>query len=390
MLAIVLAASFLVLSGWVVRHGDPASGGWAPGSSDHVSHWSSAILLRHRGFELYRRPIDEICLPVSPSEGDNGCNIPERAGKRPLYPNWRELPRPYPPGWALWHAPAAMLWETTSISFGALNRLVVVQDLLGAHLALYVLAAALLLPNAVARRAGEIPDEGAAIAVRMFVVVLVGQELLRWAMLGFYDPIAVFCAVVAIERLASHRDVDALVWFSLAAFLHHRTLWIAPVAALAAARAARERALFARGALARLSFAFVLMASSALSLWLVRPALATFPRTNPLFELAFDPRAPEHWNYVIPLLVVSAVLLHARALLVASVVAFQTFVVLHAQQSQGWHALSLAPVFVLARSAPGRHRGTEVAVAALFLVESRQIFRHLPLPGRFLAALFGG
>ncbi len=381
-LAVLLAASWLVLSGWVLRFGDPASGAWRPGTTDHSSHWSTAILFRHRGFDVYRRPIAEICPLVEGS----GCNIPERAGKRLLYPNWREYPRPYPPGWALWHAPAAVAWETTSISYSMLNRLVIVQDLVGAHLALYALAVALLLP----RPGPSEREDGAAVTVRLFVVVLVGQELLRWAMLGFYDPIAVFFAVLAVIRLAERRDVDAVVWLSCAVFLHFRALWLAPVLVFAIVRAAREGALFARPALARTSCAAALLASSGAAFVLVQPSLASFPQTNPLFRLAFDPKNEAHWDFVVPVVVASAVLLHARALLVASVVAFQTFVVLRAPQSQSWHALGLAPVFALARVAPGRHRGTEVAVAALFLVEARQIFRLAPLPGGWLAALFGG
>src|SRR5690606_25198067 len=142
-------------------------------------------------------------------------------------------------------------------------------------------------------------------------------------------------------RLGERHDVDAIVWMSCETFLHFRALWLSPVLTFAIVRAARDSTLLARAALPRTNFASILLALAGVSFLLVQPSLASFPQTTPLFRFSFDPLNEAHWDFLVPIALAWAVLLHARAALVASVVAFQTFVVLRAPQSQGWHALAL-------------------------------------------------
>ncbi len=66
--------------------------------------------------------------------------------------------------------------------------------------------------------------------------------------------------------------------------------------------------------------------------------------------------------------------------------AWQLFMVTRTPQVQPWHALSLLPLLVLARFSGTR--AAEVAAGAIFLVECRQIFDVVPLPGAWLAAIF--
>jgi hypothetical protein len=379
----IVALSFLLLASFVWNHGKVPNGGWSGGSSDHYSHWSSAILFYHRGVAIYRQPLYKIC-PEVPAEGiytlvakGDVCNIPERAGERPLTTNWRQFPRPYPPGWLLWHAPAALLYEHTALSFYTINRLMVMRDLLAAHLAIAALAAILLL-----RRPGERRASGTVLAVRAFVVALAGQELVRWSLLGYYDAIAVAAAIVGIMRLRDRRDPDAALWFALAMFLHYRAIWIcAPLLVLTLVRVDR-------GERAKLVAPLVLLLLTAGAFLLVRPALRTFPHTNPVFWFHFDRMNAEHWNLVVPLVIAFAFLLGTRAYLVAAVAVFQLYVVSRTLQVQPWHALSLIPLIALARVRPGKGGAGELAAAVLFLVESRQIFEVTPLPGAWLGAIF--
>ncbi|MBI2388073.1 MAG: hypothetical protein HYV09_00525 [Deltaproteobacteria bacterium] len=130
-----------------------------------------------------------------------------------------------------------------------------------------------------------------------------------------------------------------------------------------------------------------MLAMAAGALLLVRPALRAFPATNPLLWFTFDARNAEHWNFVLPLAIAIAVLAFTRAFVVLGVVAFQLWLALRTPQAQPWHALSLLPLYALART----HRSggaTEVAAAAIVLVECRQIFEVAPLPGVWLAAVF--
>jgi len=381
----IVAVSWIVLCSFVWNHGKVPNGGWSPGASDHYSHWSSAILFYHRGVAIYRQPLFKICPEVAAegiytlvAKGDV-CNIPERAGKRPLTTNWRQFPRPYPAGWLLWHAPAAILYEHTALSFYTINRLMVMQDLLAAHLAIAALAALLLLP-----RPGERRASGTILAVRAFVIALAGQELVRWTLLGYYDAIAVAAAIVGIMRFRDRRDADAALWFAIAMFLHYRALWIcAPLFGLCALRAFGDREA-RRGLIAP----GVLLALTIGTFLLVRPALRTFPHTNPVFWFHFDRMNPEHWNLMLPLVLAFAFLIGTRAYLVTLVAVFQLYVVSRTLQVQPWHALSLIPLIALARVRPGRGGTGELAASVLFLVECRQIFEVTPLPGAWVAAIF--
>ncbi len=382
-LIVIVAVFWIVLSSFVWRHGKFPNGAWAEGSSDHYSHWSSAILFYHRGVAVYREPLYKLC-PEVPADGvytlvarGDVCNIPERAGMRPLTTNWRQFPRPYPPGWLLWHAPVALLHEHTALSFYTLNRLMITQDLLAAHLAILALAALLLLP-----RPGERTSHG-AMALRAFVVALAGLELVRWGMLGYYDAIAVAAALVGVMRLRDRRNVDAMFWFSVAMFLHFRALWIcAPLLVVCGGRAA-----LAREPLRRFVAPVSLLALSIGAFLLVRPALAHFPKTNPVYYFWFDRMNPEHWNIAVPMVLAFALLLVTRAYLVALVAAFQWFVISRTLQVQPWHALSLLPLVALARVRPGRG-AAEVAAVAIFLVQCKQVFDVSPLPGTWVAAIF--
>ncbi|HEU4405052.1 MAG TPA: hypothetical protein VFS43_07150 [Polyangiaceae bacterium] len=388
-LAVALSVSFAALAAWTWRRGAFPSGGWAGGSSDHFSHYNSAIVLFHRGLDVWRKPLVDVC-PPAPAAGVYGefpahdvCNLPERGESRPLVMNWRQFPRPYPPGWALWHAPAALLHEATSVGVYALNRLVVIQDLLAAHGALGLLALILF-----SRRPGEPPPDGATFLLRAFTLALAGGELLRWSMLGYYDVAAVALALLAVLRLRDGRDADAAAWLAAALFLHFRTLWLAPLFAWIA----RRLLLAGRGALAagrgRLALAAALVALALGAFALVRPALADFPPTSPVFRFRFDPKNAEHWNLVVPLALAFWGLARARAFLVGAVAAFQLFVLTNTPQAQAWHSLFLLPVLALARTAPGARRGAELATCALFVVECRSIFGQAPLLGSWLASLF--
>jgi len=383
-LCAILAVSFALLGSFVWKHGSMPNGAWAAGSSDHYSHVSSAILFYHRGVAIYREPLYKLC-PEVPAEGvyalvakGDVCNIPERAGMRPLTTNWRQFPRPYPPGWLLWHAPVAALHEHTALSFYTVNRLIVLQDVFAAHLAILALAALLLLPRPDAER-----PSSAVLAMRAFVVALAGLELVRWAMLGYYDGIAVAAALAGVIRMRDHRDADATLWFALAIFLHFRAVWVSgPLLVFCAARMAIDRR-----SLARLVVPATLVALSGAAFLLLRPALAQFPFTNHIYRFHFDRMNPEHWNFAVPVVLAFAVMLVSRAYLLAAVAAFQLFVVTRTLQVQPWHALSLLPFIALARVRPGRGAG-EVAAVALLLVQCRQVFDVTPLPGTWLAAIF--
>jgi hypothetical protein len=392
-LLLSIASSFVALSTFVWRHGAWPTGGWTTGSTDHLSHVGSVILLWHRGLSVWRKPLAELC-PVVAREGvyfafpwHDVCSLPERAGLAPIVTNWRQFPRPYPPGWALWHAPGAILHETTSIGLHALARLLVIQDLLAAHVAIALLAVLLFSPIEPLAHDGHQrarAHDAGTFALRIVVFLLASGELIRWSMLGYYDGAAIACALVALLRLRDARHDSALLWLAGSLFLHYRALWLAPIFVFVAAEIVRQRRL----ATPRVAAASLLVVLSLGAFALVWPALRRFPVTNPIAWLHFDRGNAEHWDLVIPLAAAAAILVRARALLVLATVGFQLFVLTRTRQVQSWHALSFLPIVGLARIAPGRRGGAELACATILVVEYRQVFRDVPLPGDWLATIF--
>jgi hypothetical protein len=368
-----------------------ALGRWC---SDHYAHYGAAILFWHRGFDVFRRPVRELCpvvdrrtrahaaaLGVDPADV---CNVPERGGKRPLVINWRAQPRPYPPGALLYALPEALLYAHTGLSFRTINQLTVAKHLVVGHLLVAVLLLLLL-----GEAAGE--DRRAWTGAAFVLAPLVYFQVVPWAMGGIYDGVAVLAIVLGLKRAARGEPAVALLLVAAAMALHYRALWYLPlVPALALALVRSGRAVLRRpGTLACLAGALALGGLTAATFLMVAPSLGDFPHNNPLRFPRPGAGLVLRLDCWLPLALAVAVVVRERAWQLAVVLGWTAIVVAATVQVEPWHAMFLLPLLALVRVGRGSGRALGATLLA-YLALAALVFGGLPLPGLFLDALLGG
>lgn len=388
-----LVAAAVVLSIYVLAM--PASptaslGRW---DTDHYSHYCASILAWHRGIAVLNKPAFEMCTSASPASlalasrlevpYEQVCDLPERAGKRPLFLNWAFDPRPYPPGAWLVAAPEALLYAHTGIAFQTLNRLAIVKDLILGHLLVGVLLAYLL--------GGEDDEERRRWrSIAVLLVPLVYFSIVPFAITGIYDSIAIVCIVWAVVRFDRKQPLAALAFLALASFLHFRSVWYVPLGIYALLELRRDRRELAsrRGKLLAVA-AGVLLAISAFSLVLVAPFLGGFPHTNPILLWRLGGLVPAHINFILIAAVTLATLAWQRQFLMLVLVAWQLLVISTSVQAQGWHGMFLVPLLAVARWQ--RARPAAIAVILLLMIGiARVAYLEAAMPGAFFYQLLHG
>jgi hypothetical protein len=383
-----------VLSLFVALVPGSESGSLGRWNSDHYSHYSAVVLFWHRGLAIYDTPIRELC--DAPSQAtrafakahqlaeDDMCELSERTGERPLTINWPTYPRPYPPGQLLFHAPEALLYARTDVSRYAINRLTIIKDILAGHLAVWLLLTALLFgPDDDDRRFWR--------SLAPLVVPLVYFGLVPASVVGFYDPLSIAFVCIAIARMRDDRPVGAILWLSLAVFLHLRAVWYAPlgVACLLRLRSPDHRGELEtwRGKLA-LAAGLGALGLTTIMLTRVAPYLSRFPGTNHAM-LFRAPLGPGSIDLIFLLAVVASFLVRERQWLLIATIVWQAFVVGTTYQVQTWHGMFFLPLLALAR---WKRTGPLATGAILVFVVgvARLVFNAAPMPGMFLSHLLHG
>ncbi len=339
---LLVALSFVGWGSWalVSPHQAPY-GGLSGRFSDHISHMNAARLFTLCGTCVWEQPADAFLRRYTNEErrrlpDDLSAHMAESAPlyvfpggslDKPLFLNWPIFPRPYPPGALLLSAPAALAYHFTPLSFSGASRLLILGYLLYAHLGLLIVLRWLL---------SEAAQTGALGLLGGFLLY---SETVRWALEGFYDVALLAPLALCGHFLYQRRGLAALVCYCVAAFLHYRAFFFAPLSLYALYLLLREgkrepwgvRQWVAMGAVALLGGA------SLQTFGLVAPSLSLFPLTNPL-------RAPD--THALPHLLVggglAAVgLLYARAWLDLALLGWMGMMLLRIYQTQAWHALSL-------------------------------------------------
>ena len=345
-LLFALSASFLALAVFVTTIARGPLATLSASGSDHASHVGVTILSRYHGLDVYRRPVGELCplhddasralertLDVRAEDRAliTVCNIPQRAGQRPLFLNWPRLVRPYPPGLWLLTLPEAWLYEETSISFRALNKLSILKYLFFAHV-LTALAHRVFFHRSIVGRA------------RWFsiaAVALVHCEGVRWALCGFYDVVAVAALFCALRHALDERPAHAFGAWSIALFLHFRALWLLPMAVVLAHRALRRGSAIDRLiVLATLP----LVSASMIAFAAVFPHLGSFPESNPVFIGTVGSHIACFVAWSSALALVAGWLAKSGRWLTAATLVWQAVMLGRTPQMQAWHALFLLPM----------------------------------------------
>jgi hypothetical protein len=266
--------------------------------------------------------------------------MPGASPDKPWVTSWSGYPRPYPPGDLVLVAPVAYLYEQTSLSFSNTNRLLIMLFLIYTHIGLFFGTRMLLR------------DASLATPVLWIGASLVYLEAIHYTLEGFYDFAAAAPLFLCFEYLRARRGLAAAVAYSVAAAIHFRVLFLAPVSLYALSIFVRERQWRGFGprqglgvlAIAGLSFA------SLGTFWLVTPALRQMAVSNVANMWVQPITAPAVLWLMTVILLSSLVLLYARAYVDLAVLLFLGFAFLSLREAQPWHWVItavwlIAPVF---------------------------------------------
>lgn len=229
---VLVSLSFIGWGYWAMTKPYPTLfGGLSRFYSDHVSHMNGARLFARCGGCLWSQPVDQFLPHYTPEERRHLPDdiaphmtpesdifvVPGWPLDKPMMINWPFLPRPYPPGSVLLAAPVALVYHFTPLSFTNANRLLYLIYLLYAHLGFLLL---LLLLR---------PGKSRLAPIGLLGGLLLYSESIHWAIEGFYDVALIAPCVLCGYYLRQRRGLAALLCYCVAAFIHYRAYFFAPL-----------------------------------------------------------------------------------------------------------------------------------------------------------------
>ena len=278
------------------------------GYTDHLRNAASSWIAFHRGFEIYQKPYGKLI---------------DEAPFRHSVRDWREVPYINAPGALILFAPLAAIGQWVPLSDAAFGRLCLGFVLILAHWAFWA-----------ALKSLQSTTRGARILIGLFI----WAALIRAGLSGQYDPVWVGCGALMLDALSKARWRRAILFLSLAGFLHYRAVVLIPFAWPAIAELLRSRSvgdkaiLVVAGADAALVFSCFAIAIGSGELFRDVPALIHRP-SDPLFLLAVGAA-----------FVGAAIGLYLRDRMLVGSVALVGFIALY-DTLHWWHALIvLAPL----------------------------------------------
>jgi hypothetical protein len=223
------------------------------------------------------------------------------------------------------------------------------------------------------------------------VIPIVYFGIVPASVVGFYDPVSIACVCLAIARMRKDRPIGAVMWLSLAVFLHLRASWYVPLGltCLLQLRSPAHRSELAtpRGKLA-LAVAMLSLGLATVMLTRIAPYLSRFPGTNNAMFFR-EPLASASLDLVFLVGIVALILAREHQWLLLVTIAWQTVVVGTTYQVQSWHGMFFIPLLALARWKRTSLLAT-CAVLVFIVGVSRLVFNATPMPGNFLHHLLYG
>jgi hypothetical protein len=348
--------------------GDLSSGNY----TDHFSHMNAARAFPRVGLDIWRKPAVELTRPATPQEEAAWPADVHPGGKwtggtyvmegwpadKPWVTSWGKIPRLYPPGDMLLVAPVALAYHFSGLSLTEANRWLFALLLLYAHLGIFLILESLLLSTP--RSSPLLYPLGLTTCVLMVV----------WSLQGFYDAAAIAPLLLCARYLQQRRGLAALVAFTVAAFIHFRSFFLAPWAVYAVWifvrdgqwRGLRARDFFAAGAGGLCAFASLGVFA------LVSPVLAKQQINNSLNLTV--PHAAALLAFAAVVAVATFLLSRARAWIDLAVLGWLTLMMFFVKEAHEWHiviplAWVVAPV---ESSRPGLVRTARMLVIAYLAV----------------------
>ncbi len=369
----------------LIEHAPPSTSSKAGCGTDHYSHWGSAIVWTHVGFELYRKPVRSLCLPPTSEDRafalthslnpDDVCSLPGQNG-RPIFINWNSLPRPYPPGVFLYFAPEAILYSFHVLDFDAVTLVSLLKLIIVAFITFYCFIKLLTETRIEKGKSYSVIDP-----FSFFILLpLAFGELVSFSLSRVYDPISILCIFLAILQLRRHQPLRAIVWCSLAIFLHFRALWWASLLLLSILEMSWTD-LKVRTTWLFLIISTFLLSVAGYALWVLLPTLRGYAVSNPQYITSLTSVGFESaTKFLMPVIVILLYLLYTRNWKVCLAVIWQVFMLLMTPEVQVWHQLSALPLLGIPMLEPEHRRHhAMVACCILFVLEVAMIFSG-PLP----------
>jgi hypothetical protein len=389
--ALLYLCSFLIFATFPTVHATNAR--HVPGDvTDHMAHWGSAILLAFRGLDVYRQPMRDLCTqrpeedPGVSSEGIT-CTLPDHPGIRPFGLNWQQYPRVYPPGAMLFSALPALLFGISAISFDTANLLMILQCLMAAHMASFLLLLCLW------REESEEPGPMVTVrqwnvVVSLFLMPAFHLFFMCWTLLGLYDSISIAGVLAGVLLLRQQRPVEAFVAVSFGIFTHYRGLWFLPLLGwsgwevLRLLRVERRPRTFVL-----LGLAGVMLALSLGTFRILLPVLYSFPINNPVNVAAFQRDPSTIVVQGLPIVLLLAAFVANRQWLTASVAFWQVTMLVQTREVRPWHALFAVGLLGIAGTERRAAPLAALLAAILIVTECTTAFGTSPLSGQFLSLL---
>lgn len=382
--------SLLAWSGWELQNDCHPYRDLSCGkSTDHFSHMNTGRLFMKVGIDIWREPLNAHGRPLTTAERDalpadlkqaNPADISSTfdgwPADKPFTSSWNFNPRFHPPGDMVLTAPVALLYSFTDLSFSTANLLLILLFLGYAHIPIYLLL----------RGMGGRPRLAPA---GLLVAAFVYLTVVHWALEGFYESIAIAPLVLSARALVRDRGLHAIAWFSLAASLHFRALFFAPLALCGLYLLVRGRQW--RGWTHR-DYG-VVAATGALAAAVLVPFALLWPHLQDIpVTTSISPSAKGFTLLgILPFLVILAVgagaFLSARAWLDLAVLGWLAVMLLALHEAYYWDMLMLL-AWLMAPHAPAVRRIARVQDARIFVVLGISAFVfHTSLTPEWLAQL---
>lgn len=394
---VVTLLSLLAWGVWGYRHPNPHP--WQDLTrgvyTDHFSHLNAARAFVRVGPRIYREGAATIgreptleerrAFPADVRSGGSFTGgiymLPGLSQEKPWVTSWSGLARPYPPGDLVLVAPVAALYEKTSLSFTRANTLLIALFVLYAHAGFFVAARLVLRQASWARP---------VLAIGALVLYF---EAMHAALEGFYDVAAIAPVLLAFEYLAARRALAAALAYCVAAFIHFRVFFLAPVAVTAGVSFLAQRpwrSLRVRDAAALAAVVALALVTLATFSVLV-PTLRTMEMNNPANVFEHPALHLPVLSFAVVASACAAVLVAAAAWFDLAMVAWLTLCFFSLRQAMGWHALIvlpwvIAPVMV---ARPGAGETVRAVRLAFVLYVALAILRTMLWPGDWVPRLFG-
>ena len=330
---------------------------------DHVSNIYSSLLFWSEGVPIYQKgPSEFLDLDTRPEslQWADQLGIPHDdilkkrnvENPRPWIIVWPWMPRPYPPGSALFFSPFGALVQA-GISPYAIFGFCIFTLLNFSHLTFFKIKDE--LKNRLDWKKSW-HTQGLFIFLNLFLY----QELVLWGLSGMYDIVAFFLLVNSIIFLLHKKWLGCISYYCFAFFLHYRSLFWAPIPVVAFIFWWKSSpSLSSR--ITMIPFKEKIILSGALLV-----ALASFytfaltyhslqgdyleMKNNPFYLTGFSALKPEvFWGWIVLIGIFSFVMMRGKEWLSITCVFWVTFLLTKMPFVKSWYILFLLPLFFISQ-----------------------------------------